>query len=1425
MFEKIIHVSVEQKFIVFLLVIAISIGGFYSLRQLPIDAVPDITNNQVQVVTVSPTLAPQEVEQLITFPIEISVANIPRVTEIRSISRYGLSVVTIVFEDGMSQLDARQFVQEQLNLATEEIPAGLGSPELMPITTGLGEIYQYILQVEPGYEDQYSDMELRTIQDWIVKRQMSGIPGIIEISSFGGYLKQYEVSIDPLILRSFDLTLADVFDALEKNNQNSGGSYIEKSTNAYYIRSEGRINSLDDLNNIIVKHQGHNPVLIKDIATVQWGSPKRYGAMTKDGKGEAIGGIALMLKGANSSETIENVHQRIERIQTNLPEGVSIQPYLDRSHLVGRAIDTVSKNLVEGGLIVIFVLLLLLGNWRAGLIVASVIPLSMLFAFILMNVFGVSANLMSLGAIDFGIVVDGAVIIVENALHVIYVGYVGKKLTQLEMDDIVKKSSAKIYQSAAFGVLIILVVFLPVITLTGVEGKMFKPMALTVSFALLGAMILSLTYVPMMTSLFLSKKIKEHKTFSDKLVNWLRETYKPALKSALKLPKLLLAIVTVFFAGSVYLLTHIGAEFIPTLEEGDLAMQMSIPPGSSLQQSIKTANRAEKILLENFPEVKHVVSKIGTSEVPTDPMAIEDADIMIILKDKDEWTTTTDREELVNMMKAKLEAIPGASFEFTQPIQLRFNELMTGAKTDIAIKIFGENVEELARLGHEVAGVVENIEGAADVKVEQTAGLTQLVINIKREKLAQYNVSIDAVNQVVRTAFAGEKAGVIFENEKKFDLVVRYADHYRESLDLNKLFVTNMEGELIPLHELAERQVVEGPMQITRENAQRRITIGVNVRNRDIASLVAEIESSINSNINFPAGYYVVYGGQFENLEAAQERLSIAVPAALLMIFVLLYFTFKSLKYAALIFSAVPMSTIGGILALWVRGMPFSISAGIGFIALFGVAVLNGIVLISHYNQLRKDGHTTIDDVVVSGSLARLRPVLMTAAVAAFGFLPMAISTTAGAEVQKPLATVVIGGLISSTLLTLFILPNLYVMFNRKTLLKTASVIVLLLTFTTVRAQQNPVSLDDAVNMAKTNHPSFKNMPLALEQSKSREKATFQLGATSFDYSYGEINDAVQDWHWQIDQSLGNLFHMNAAKKAAEAGTEFIQADQLLQEQLMVSEVKSIWFRWYLAYQSLEQINQWLPELQSINNSLKKAREAGELNLRDQFSVESIVLSLNKSQLNAALTQERALAELSKWCGQPIGGVPAELSITDWLSATSDSISSLFTQSQQAEANWMAMQIKEAKAQYAPEFRVGYFNQRIVGVTGLNGFKAGVSMPLFSSSPKQQAKIKTLELEALRNQQEQLLFDYEQKINELQKNKEHLLMALQVLPSNTQMQENWEGLMKLLSSGEINSFEWSQLVNNHIDYFDQKISIYKELASTQLQLEFLTEKN
>ena len=1034
MISSIIGFSISNKLTVSLFVVALIIGGIYAMQTVPVDAVPDITNNQVQVVTTSQSLAPQEVEQFIMFPIEMAMANIPDILEIRSISRFGLSVVTIVFEDHVPVLEARQYVKEQMAMATAEIPADLGQPELMPITTGLGEIYQYTLSVDPAYRDQYDAMSLRTIQDWIIKRQLAGIKGIIEVSSFGGYLKQYEVAVDPIQLRSLNVTIQEVYDALSANNQNTGGSYIEKGPYAYYIRTEGIVKDYSDIENIFVKHNDKVPVVIRDIAEVRLGHPPRFGAMTIDGLGETVGGITMMLKGTNSSQAIKNVKTRIAEIQKALPEGVSIAPYLDRSKLVSKTVGTVRNNLLEGGLVVVLILLLLLGNFRAALIVASIIPLSLLFAFIMMKLMGVSANLMSLGAIDFGIVIDGAVIIVEGVLHYLYANYLGKKITQAEMDGVIKNRSSNIIGSAAFGVLIILVVFIPIMTLTGIEGKMFRPMAQTVSFAILGALILSVTYVPMVSSVLLSKNIKDKKTIADKIIGWMQSLYKPSLELALKWPKVLMSSALVMLVIVAILFSRMGAEFIPTLEEGDLAMQMNVRPGSSLQASIKTTTAAEKILLTNFPEVLHVVSKIGTAEIPTDPMAVEAADIMIILKEKDEWVSATSREDLVDKMKASLVALPWASFEFTQPIQLRFNELMTGAKTDVAIKIFGEDTEELFRKAQEVAAIINEVPGAGDVKVEQTEGLPQMMIAFDRPRMAQYGLNIEDLNLVIRGAYAGEVAGVVYEDERRFELVVRLKN--RQELDLDHLFINTTQGQIIPLSEVAEMTIKEGPMQIAREDAKRRISIGVNIRNRDVASFIAEVQTQLEAKVELLPGYVIQYGGQFENLEAATKQLKVAVPISLALIFILLFFAFGSMRYAALIYLTVPLAAIGGVIALYTRDMPFSISAGVGFIALFGVAVLNGIVLISYFNQLRKDADLSLKQVVIQGGILRLRPVIMTAAVASFGFLPMALSNTAGAEVQKPLAPVVIGGLIAATFLTLLVVPVAYYLLENRLLKK-----------------------------------------------------------------------------------------------------------------------------------------------------------------------------------------------------------------------------------------------------------------------------------------------------------------------------------------------------------------------------------------------------
>lgn len=1019
-----------------MLTIALIIWGGYSATQLPIDAVPDITNNQVQILTVSPSLAAPEVERLVTFPVEQTMATIPGITEIRSFSRFGLSVVTIVFTDDTDVYWARQQVNERLTQANTLIPAGAGVPEIAPLSTGLSEIYQYIIRPKKGYEKKYDAMQLRTIQDWIVRRQLLGTKGVADVSSFGGFVKQYEIALDPAKLRSMNTSINEVFIALEKNNQNTGGAYIERNPYAYFIRSEGLVETRDDIEKIVVKNTSTGlPVLIRNLGTVQLGHAARYGAMTFNDEGEVVGAIVLMLKGANSSFVITNVKERIEQIKTTLPEGVEIVPYLDRTKLVNNAIDTVTRNLAEGALIVVFVLVLMLGNFRAGLVVASVIPLAMLFAITMMNLFGVSGNLMSLGAIDFGLIVDGAVIIVEATMHHLGIDKTVRKLTQQEMNAEVEVAATTMMRSAAFGQIIILIVYLPILSLVGIEGKMFGPMAQTVSFAIVGALILSITYVPMISSLVLSKKTGYKKNISDKLMAFFHRIYDPVIHRALKFRIVVLAASGILLIISLFLFLRMGGEFIPQLDEGDFAVQTRLITGSSLGQMVETTQKSSRVLLDNFPEVKMVVGKIGTSEIPTDPMPLTESDLIVVLKDKDEWTSASTRDELANKMAATLEEkMPGVGYGFQQPIQMRFNELMTGARQDVVIKIYGEDLNLLARYAEQVGAIAQTVEGAEDLYVEPIGGMPQIVVKWDRDRLSQFGLSIEEVNRVLRSGFSGEVAGLVFEKERRFDLVVRLQVENRKRIeDINSLFVTAPSGLQVPLDQLAKIELVVGPNQIQRDDAKRRIAIGFNVRNRDVQSIVEEINSRISSELKFEPGYYITYGGSFKNLQEATQRLSIAVPLALTLIFLLLYFTFHSFRHGLLIFTAIPLSAIGGVLALWIRDMPFSISAGIGFIALFGVAVLNGIVLIAEFNKIKREGGQTLKFVVLEGTKVRLRPVLMTALVASLGFLPMALSQGSGAEVQRPLATVVIGGLITATLLTLVVLPVLYTYFEKET--------------------------------------------------------------------------------------------------------------------------------------------------------------------------------------------------------------------------------------------------------------------------------------------------------------------------------------------------------------------------------------------------------
>lgn len=1107
MLDHIIRFSIKKKLVIAVLTALLVAWGIWSATKLPIDAVPDITNNQVQVITNAPTLASQEVEQYVTYPIEQTLANIPGLQEIRSISRFGLSVITVVFADNVDVYFARQLINERLKEADEQIPEGIGSPVLAPVSTGLGEIFQYMVHPKDGSEDKYTAMDLRTLQDWVVARQLYGTPGVAEVNSFGGMLKQYEVSVDPARLRALNVTIAEIYTALQKNNQNTGGAYIDKKPNAFFIRGIGLISSLEEVGKIVVKNEGGIPVLISDVATPRFGSAVRYGAMTHNGEHEVVGGIVMMLKGSNSAEVVKRVKEKIEVIKKTLPADVEIEPFLDRTNLVNRAISTVERNLVEGALIVILVLVLFLGNLRAGLIVASAIPLSLLFALGMMNVFGVSANLMSLGAIDFGLIVDGAVIIVEATLHHLGVRAANPKLTQAEMDEEVFESASKIRSSAAFGEIIILIVYIPILTLVGIEGKMFRPMAQTVGFAILGALILSLTYIPMMSALFLPKKVGHKRTISDRMINFFQRLYSPLIRRAIRIKYIVVAVALGLMVLTVIIFSRMGAEFIPQLQEGDYAFHCILPQGSSLSQSIETSMQASRFI-KSFPEVKDVVGKTGSAEVPTDPMPPEASDLIITLKPISEWTTTKDYNELAEMIEEKLEAIPGVFFEANQPIQMRFNELMTGVRQDVAVKVFGENIDTLAAIAPRVANVIQSVEGATEPQVERIAGLPQITIAYDRGRIASYGLNVEDVNRVVSTAFAGQSAGVVFENERKFDLVVRLDSANRSSIeDVSNLFIPTTDGTQIPLSQVASVSFKEGPAQISREDAKRRVVIGFNVQGRDVQSVVRDIQAKLSASNILPTGYYFTYGGTFENLEQASARLSIAVPGALLLIFILLYFTFGSVKQATLIFTAIPMSAIGGVFALLLRGMPFSISAGVGFIALFGVAVLNGIVLIGQFNALEKEGMTNVVQRVLEGTKIRLRPVLMTATVASLGFLPMAISTGAGAEVQKPLATVVIGGLITATVLTLIVLPILYILFNEKmkpnkTAWKAATMLVLLFASQSLFAQRGAQPLrttfDALYDTALRTNLQLRASDIQIQQGRTLTGTWRELPRTGF---------------------------------------------------------------------------------------------------------------------------------------------------------------------------------------------------------------------------------------------------------------------------------------------------------------------------------------
>ncbi len=1343
MLNKIIFFSIKNKLIIGLGTLLLLIFGGYSVSQLPIDAVPDITDNQVQIITTSPSLAAPEVERLISFPIELKMASIPEIEKIRSFSRFGLSVVTLVFKENVEVYWARQQVSERLQQLSNEISKSIGVPEMAPITTGLGEIYQYVVEAEPAYRDAYTLQDLRNIQDWIIRRQLLGTPGVADVSALGGKLEQFEVAIEPEKLSALGIGITDVFQALEQNNENTGGAYIERNDAAYFIRSEGLVGSLSDIENIAIPQTNTQvPVLIKDIAKVQRGHAVRYGASSMNAQGEVVSAIVMMIKGENSSEVIQKVTNRIEVIRKTLPKGIVIKPFLDRTNLVNRAIGTVKSNLIEGALIVIFVLMLILGNFRAGLIVASVIPLALMFAFGMMYLFGVSGNLMSLGAIDFGLIVDGAVIIVEASIHHLTRIQKFKTLTQDQMDQEVYASSSKIRNSAAFGEIIILIVYIPLLALVGTEGKMFRPMAQTVSFAILGAFILSLTYVPMISALFLSKKAPKSDTFSDRFINRLNQVYQPLLSWVLnrKIWVLTFSIALLFI--SLWKFSRLGGEFIPTLDEGDLAVQATLLTGSSLTASLEVTQKVEKLLLTHFPEVKNVVSKIGSGEIPTDPMPVEAADIMIVLKDRSEWVSAKTRLELVDSMSKVLAQLTGVNFSFQQPIQMRFNELMTGVRQDVAVKIFGEDLEQLSQYAKQVGSLAQGINGASDVYVEEVTGIPQIVITYNRKALAQYNLDIANLNQQVNMAFAGSSAGKIYQGERWFDLVVRLDKSDRNGLEsVQNLPIIRSGNTVIPLSALADVSLKESPYQIQRDDTRRRIIVAFNVRNADVETVVKELQMVMDAKLKLLPGYSYSFGGQFENLIEAKKRLALAVPMSLLLILVLLFFTFNSLAQSLLIFTAIPFSAIGGIWALSLRGMPFSISAGVGFIALFGVAVLNGIVLISEFNSLKKDGVTDIKERISKGARHRLRPVIMTAAVASLGFLPMAFSGSAGAEVQKPLATVVIGGLITATLLTMLVLPVLYMLFESRT--KKSSPLLMLLLIFGILLPQNSVAqgeirviknIDEALNQLVAYNLEIAAQKHFQNASEAQIKAAWDLDNTAVDVMFGQYNSVFNnDNHIAINQGFKNPFVYVSQVKQKQEQALYTRVSNRIEKARLRSNIQRQWVEIYGIQQSQRVLKQKFEFLTQLQNALIKRLELGDATELDLNLASSALKELNlhlqtleTSQLQGYRT---LFMELNLSPGDTIL-ITESVQLKPNIGLESKGHLERFN----SELRLRALDLQLEKRSLWPNMRIGYFNQTLNGPSSdlngndvwhtpqdrFSGFTFGLDIPLGSFYSKAQ---------------------------------------------------------------------------------------------------------
>ena len=1421
MLDAIIKFSLRNKLIVVIFTAMIVGSGIFSITKISIGAVPDITNNQVQILTTSRNLSTLDVEQFITYPVELEMANLPGVKEIRSISKFGLSVVTVVFDDDLGTYLPRQLIAEKIRSAEEKIPEGFGSPEMGPISTGLGEIYQYTLDVKPEFEDRYTTTELRTIQDWIVKRQLTGIPGVVEVNTWGGHLKQYEVAINPQKLNALNITVSEIYRALENNNSVAGGGYIEKGNETFFIRGEGLITNLIDIENIVVRNIDGFPVYIKDIAKVGYGNATRFGAITGNGEGEKVLGQIMMIKGGNSKQVIDAVNKRVASIQKVLPEGVYINGFLERSELITKTTNTVVENLLIGSLIVIFIVVLLLGNLRSGIVVASIIPLSLLFALTLMNFFGIDANLMSLGAIDFGIIIDGAVIIVEFIAFYIVLNSselqgLNKKQHQERIDEITYKSSSKMMNSAIFGQLIILIVFIPILSLEGIEGKMFRPMALTFSFALIGAMILCLTYVPVISSLVLKPSQQPINNISTKLVKTITSFYTPIIGWALTRKRLVIGVAVLLLGISGFVFTRLGGEFVPTLDEGDFVIQPVLETGTSLTKTIEITTEIERILLDEFPEVEQVVTRIGAAEVPTDPMSMEESDVIIKLKPKRDWTSASSKDELAERFKEALKVIPNMEVEFTQPIEMRFNELITGVRADLAIKIFGEDLGILASTADEIKNLISDVDGASDISVEKIEGLPQMSVTYNRHKIARYGLNISEVNRLISMGFAGEPVGSVFEGEKRFDLVVRFDEDQRQNIDnLKSLYVDTANGLKIPLNELAEIEYTTGPAQISRDDTKRRIVIGINVRNRDLQSVVNDVSQLIEKNIKLPPGYSISYGGQFENLVNATARLKIAIPVALILIFVLLYFAFGSVKEALMVYSAIPLAAVGGVFLLWIRDLPFSISAGVGFIALFGIAVLNGIVLIEHFKHLKEQESMELKHLIIKGTTDRLRPVLLTATAAALGFLPMAVSTNAGAEVQRPLATVVIGGLISATILTLVVLPVLYTWVEKKSFAvnKNIMLIVGLLFSGQIQAQQF-LTIDDAIDLAIENNAKLKSYALVVEEKDALISSAFNFEKTAIYYGYDENNLALNNRPLNVFGITQNFRFPTvyfAERNLKKASHQMAKANYELQLLSLKKQVHNAYYGLSFANEKIKTISY----LDSLYGQFARASER-KFQLGENNYLEMILARSKHKQLEALHQQN--LKEIEQYQKQLVKVVQTDMKsffTTPFVKLKVKNLNTLSNEGlslfESSKTYYKASQ-KLEKQKLLPDLSFEYFQGTNSSLnSNIQGYQLGLKIPLLFNGNASRIKASTIAYNIANERQKDYKLSYEAEY-------------LSLLAKIKQFEEGlnyYESHGKLLSKEIIKSAERSYR-HGEIDFFQYIQSIE---SAMDIELDYLENLN